>query len=252
MRLIRKWTDEEELLLKKYYPISTKDELRNIFPDRTDRSIARKAGNLGLTKLDETISRIGRESKYKSYRDEFPEVNRESLEDLYVNKKLSSRDVGRKLGCSSDLVLRRLREYGLPIRERVGDPSFTVEERKEKWGRPGANHPRWKGGITSISNIIRNRLYHVSLERFKIDGFKCVECGGGEHRLNAHHIRPFSEIVADIREEHNLHDLTAWESKEKLANICENDERLLDINNLITLCEDCHKAVHAGEKEAMV
>lgn len=252
MRKVRKWTNEEETSLKAYYPISTKDELQNLFPDRTERSISRKASNMGLTKLNETKSRIGREGVYKSYRDEFPQVNKESLRELYVNRKMSSRDVGRKLGCGSDLVLRRLREFGIPIRKQAGDPSFTIEERKEKWGRPGASHPRWKGGITGISNLIRNRLNHVTLERFKIDGFKCVECGGGEHRLNAHHIRHFSEIVADIREEHDLHDLTTWESKGKLVSICENDERLLDINNLITLCEDCHKAVHADEKEAIV
>lgn len=251
MRKTRLWTDEEERLLEQYYPKSTKEELRVIFPNRTDRSIARKASNLGLTKLDETKSRIGRNSAYKGYRDEFPHVNKESLTELYVERKLSSRDVGKELGCSSDLVIKRLRENGLPVRERVGDPSFTIEERKEKWGRTGADHPRWKGGITAVSNLIRNRLNHVTLDRFKLDGFRCVECGGGEHRLNAHHIRPFSEIVAEIREENDLYDLSTWESKGRLADICEKDDRLLDLDNLITLCEDCHKEVHAGEKEAI-
>lgn len=177
----------------------------------------------------------------------FENITKEVLRDLYVDKKLSTRAIAEKFGCNNTLISKRLKKYGIPIRKHAGDPAFTAEERKEKWGKSGAEHPRWKGGITAVSNVIRNRLNHVTLERFKIDGFKCVECGGGEHNLNAHHIRPFSEIIAEIRSENGLHDLSSWEAKNKLATICEKDSRLLDLNNLITLCEECHKKVHAGE-----
>jgi len=197
-----------------------------------------------LVKDKKTKTRISSGNLPKEYEDQHPQVTKEKLQELYIDKKLSSRKVGEILGCGSDLILKRLRQHGLPVRKRVGDPSFTEEERREKWGRNGTDHPRWKGGITTISGMIRNRLAHVSLERFKIDGFSCVECGGGEHHLNAHHIRPFSEIVAEIRKENDLEDLTSWDNKVKLADICEQDERLLDIENLVTLCEDCHREIH--------
>lgn len=247
MRIIKRWTKKEEKLLKDNYPYSTIQELQKIFPDRSDRSINRKASNMGLTKDESTQRRIGSENSISGYVDKYPYITKDVLVKLYIHDKLSSREVGARLGCSSDVVLNRLRRYDIPVRKHAGDPSFTVEERKEKWGRNGADHPRWKGGITDVSNVIRNRLNHVTLARFKMDGFRCVVCGGGEHNLNAHHIRPFSEIVSEIREEKGLRDLTTWEAKDRLADLCEKDNRLLDLGNLITLCEDCHKKVHAGE-----
>jgi len=178
----------------------------------------------------------------------YENITEEVLRVLYVDKKLSTRAIAEKFGCNNTLISKRLKKYGIPIRKHAGDPVFTTEERKEKWGRSGPEHPNWKGGVTEVSNMIRNRVAHVSLEAFKRDGFACVECGGGEQELNAHHIRTFSEIVEEIREENGLHDLTTWEAKERLADMCSNDARLLDVGNLVTLCEDCHYEAHHGVK----
>lgn len=177
----------------------------------------------------------------------YDDITKDDLQKYYIEKKMSTRDIAKIYGCSNTVVADRLRTYGIPVRRNAGDSAFSVEERRKKWGRPGKLHPRWKGGITEVSNVIRNRLAHVTLERFKQDGFRCVECGEGEHNLNAHHVIPFSEIVADIRSENNLDDLSTWERKVELADICEVDERLLDINNLITLCAECHIQLHKDE-----
>lgn len=214
---------------------------------RSANDIAREKG----VSKGAILGRLKERGISRRQRNTYDNITKCKLIDYYVNKKMSTRDIADIFGCHNSLIAKRLRRFGIPVRKHAGDPAFTAEERRNKWGRPGELHPRWKGGITEVSNVIRNRLAHVSLERFKKDGFRCTECGEGEHNLNAHHIIPFSQIVAEIREENNLEDLSEWESKVKLADICEVDARLLDLNNLITLCEDCHIQLHKDEQEAI-
>lgn len=86
-------------------------------------------------------------------------------------------------------------------------------------------HPRrrWEDGVTD-TRIIRNSAAYAEwrLTVFKRDGFRCQSCGKVGGKLNAHHIQLFSEHPA-LR---------------------------LDPDNGITLCQDCHKAVHRGANNA--
>jgi len=177
----------------------------------------------------------------------YPNLTKELLEDLYNIQKLSSRDIAAKVGCSNRLVLKRLKKFNIQIRLNAGDKSFTSEERKEKWGMRLDEHPRWKGGVTAVSRLIRNRLAWVSKERLALDGYKCGECGAPRN-LHAHHLRRFSDIVQDILSENPK--LSLLDEKERLifVDICERDSRLTDINNLITLCDLCHHNQHSEEK----
>jgi hypothetical protein len=51
------------------------------------------------------------------------------------------------------------------------------------------------------------------------DGYTCKNCGAKEKVMNVHHIKPFSNYV-DLR---------------------------YDINNGVSLCEKCHRAIHKKE-----
>lgn len=73
----------------------------------------------------------------------------------------------------------------------------------------------WKGGITKISQAIRNS-FNMTIWResvFKRDDWTCQECEKRGGILNAHHILSFAKFI-DYR---------------------------FDINNGTTLCQDCHK-----------
>lgn len=74
------------------------------------------------------------------------------------------------------------------------------------------------------SYVIRRKLTSKIKERVKErDGFKCVRCGFPE-KLTIHHVIPISEA--------QNHDL----------------EELINEENLVTLCERCHKKIHEAKE----
>lgn len=96
----------------------------------------------------------------------------------------------------------------------------------KKYKLRGEDHPNWKGG-TYEGNRKKDegRSEYKKWRRrvFERDNFTCVICKevGGE--LNAHHIKPYVDYP----------------------------ELRYDVNNGITLCEDCHIAVHRDELDCL-
>lgn len=99
----------------------------------------------------------------------------------------------------------------------------TVETRKkmsQTWLAKKDKNPNWKGGITSVNNKIRSSLeYRLCREAcFKRDNWTCVWCGlrsgvGKKVILHADHIKSFADYP----------------------------ELRFALDNLRTLCIDCHK-----------
>jgi len=90
------------------------------------------------------------------------------------------------------------------------------------------NNPNWKGGITTLNEIIRhsNEYSEWRLQIFGRDNFTCQCCGIRGVYLEAHHIKLFSDII----KEYNIKNL-----KNAL-----NCKLLWDLNNGITYCIECH------------
>lgn len=86
----------------------------------------------------------------------------------------------------------------------------------------------WKGGVTPLRQLVRTsfkyRLWRSDV--FTRDNFTCQDCGK-KGNINAHHINPFALIM----DENNI------ETFEQAMNC----EELWNINNGVTLCEECHK-----------
>lgn len=95
----------------------------------------------------------------------------------------------------------------------------------------GKNHPNWIEDRTQIKNT--NNTIRWSKEMcdwrktiYKRDNYTCQMCGNRSSKdnaiiLNAHHIERFAD----------------------------NEDLRFDINNGITLCEDCHKLTYGKEKD---
>jgi hypothetical protein len=116
----------------------------------------------------------------------------------------------------------------------------------------GEHSVYWKGGITPLHITIRN-IEEGRTWRFNVfirDNFTCQECGkpkGGE--LNAHHKKPFSIILNEFLSLYS--QFSPIEDKETLARLAISYKPFWDLNNGITLCEECHDKTHK-KKEVCV
>ena len=84
--------------------------------------------------------------------------------------------------------------------------------------KTGKYHWNYKGGITPENRIIRNsqKMQIWRNDVFERDGYKCQKCNKIGGKLNAHHIKRFSEYP----------------------------ELRFDASNGITLCRSCHILEH--------
>ena len=108
--------------------------------------------------------------------------------------------------------------------------------------RYGKDAPNWKGGSSSISNLIyaNNRLYKEwKYPILKGNGFKCVQCQStGE--LHVHHNK---EKLSEIITRFNSDAPDNFEIKKMIADEVIDYHIQNDVSG-ITLCEDCHKEMH--------
>jgi 5-methylcytosine-specific restriction endonuclease McrA len=82
---------------------------------------------------------------------------------------------------------------------------------------------------------IRNNNKSIILRNntFERDNYTCVLCGQVGGTLNAHHIIPFSKLCID-------NNIVSIDDAIKC-------DALWDLNNMQTLCIDCHRIVHKGD-----
>jgi hypothetical protein len=124
------------------------------------------------------------------------------------------------------------------------DKHFCSRECMGEWQSKfllGENSYNWKDGKMDLISRVRSlkKMIEWRNEVYKRDGYTCQKCGdntGGN--LEAHHKKHLSDLIREL----NLVDITdAIESKE-----------LWDIDNGITLCDDCHIETHKTESKKSV
>lgn len=101
----------------------------------------------------------------------------------------------------------------------------------------GKDNPKWRGGVSSYVDLIRTSKQYANWRQkiFERDKFTCQKCGriGGD--IHAHHKKRFSVILDDIKQTFPLLSV---------VDIAANYPDLWDVENGITLCENCHKNEH--------
>lgn len=83
----------------------------------------------------------------------------------------------------------------------------------------GEEHWNWKGGVTGerYSAMSQKEYKDWRTSVFERDGYTCAKCGQVGYNLQAHHVKSYAR----------------------------NPELRLDVDNGITLCDECHKKFHS-------
>lgn len=82
--------------------------------------------------------------------------------------------------------------------------------------KKGKNNPRWKGGITKKNHCDTAKYKELRRKIFQRDNFTCLICKKMGGNLECHHLKEWAKYP----------------------------ELRFNINNCITLCENCHKNIH--------
>ena len=156
--------------------------------------------NEDATTVHRLMKKYGIETR-NSYETNIVNLNETEIINLY-NEGYSCSRIAEKMGVSKDTVRKRLEENNITLKEQ----SFYVSGEKSN---------TWKGGITPENKKVRESSAYKEwrIEVFKRDSYTCQACEDGKGgNLHAHHIENFSD----------------------------NEHIRFDINNGITLCNNCH------------
>jgi len=163
---------------------------------------------------------------------------KEELEDLYLNQKKSSDEIAKERGCSKGSVLDYLKKYGIK-RRTVYD---YIPKLRKAFLRE--NNPLWKDGKTKVDKLLRECAKYEFWRQsvFEKDNFTCQKCGQKGGDLVAHHKKPFSKLLDEVKK--NLPLFGLYEGALIYT-------PLWDVDNGITLCLKCHKKIHkiGGKKK---
>lgn len=201
-------------------------EIANRF-DTTRRAVGT------ILKQLEIPLRTMQEAQFNYNKKDIPKemFDKEWLQEQHLNKSVT--DIAKDIGVDAGTLRRQMQKLGI----------HTNTNSESKIGlMVGSKHPNWKGGKTPLSLLLREYWkINIACHAMKRDGYKCCLCGK-EHTLNVHHIKHFKDIVDEIIAENNHLDIQ--KDSHTLYQIIIKDSRFTSVDNLITLCEDCHKKVH--------
>ena len=182
-----------------------------VMSDETKEKMS--VSRMGHSVSEETKQRISEAHRGKSFTDAHKQHLRDNHAD-FSGDKSGRWKIGTYITCEQCGKVKRVkRSWGNTTR-------FCSRACKYLWqsiNLVGDKSAKWKGGLTteqaSLYNSALYKKWRYSV--FVRDDFTCQECKAHGVKLNAHHILPYRD----------------WKAP----------EYTLNVNNGITLCEDCHR-----------
>jgi len=205
-------------------------------------------------------------------------ISQKDLKELYFDKKLSYKQIADLYNCTKQTVCNRFKECNLKARTysesllgrsilwkdkirisntgkkrpgiggaKKGIIPWNKNKRKathnalKNTGMQKQNHWNWKGGISDLCIRIR-QLSQYKLWReqiFEKNDYTCQECFHRGGDLEAHHKKEFNIILEGFLNKYN--QFSPIEDKETLLRLSITYPPFWDVDNGITLCEECHK-----------
>lgn len=202
-------------------------------------------------------------------------IPKDTLIDLYINKRLGKWTIAERLGVSYQAVVKNLKLYAIDnhishedmerikalylegkslsdISSVLSLPKSSIRkillnnniQLRNKYNCHCNTNSESKFDFDMSTLKSQSRLKRKLQEFFKnniaipIKREKgCCEICGEKKHLHAHHIRPLQYILAEIIAEND------GKSEEELFEIIKNDSRYLDKDNIKVVCERCHYTI---------
>jgi len=135
-------------------------------------------------------------------------IGKKHREDSKLKMKLAN--LGKRYSMSTEF-----RGGMMPWNLGIPSPWLSEKNRTNNPTKRGSESHLWKGGITSINTAIRNSIAYEEWRKavFERDSYTCQICFEVGGKLNADHIKRFSDYP----------------------------ELRLELSNGRTLCEECHR-----------
>lgn len=239
-RFVQPWTEEEDEILKKVYPYYLDDEISEKFlKTRTKRAIQERAYLFKLKKTEEIVLRLNKikTRKIVNYNlgkkmsEESRKKLSETLKRKYSDGTLISHWKGRIV---SEEEKEKSRQRVLGRWQGEKNPRHINPLHKEKNGR-------WLGGITNLSQALREQLIGWKKGSMKFCNYKCLLTGKDFDEI--HHLNPFNEIIKETLQELNLevkNSLGDYENADTIIEKIQNKHTLYGI----CLSKEVHKIFH--------
>ena len=158
--------------------------------------------------------------------------------DLH-NQGLYDKEIAAIYGCERSNITIRLNKAGFKSRKsKIDDIALRNRISDSLKGRYiGENNPNYKG-FANEKVLARGLFKTISKEMLRNCNFTCQICGQHGGNLHTHHIKPFHVIFDEFIQnaysgniENFYHEILSYDD-------------FTDKNNLIVVCEQCHKKIH--------
>ena len=204
--------------------------------------------------------------------------------ERYVTDQLSIREVAKLAGCSLRTASRWINTHGIKTRssregQEIKDWAWVKGENSNMWngGKPlcecgneksrsakvcekchldrlsektGDKNANYKG-ISDVMMCVRTRIKNKWRKMvYERDSYTCQVCGKiSRIGMHAHHIERIGSV---IERKIGDRDISSPEKRAELINELSMDNEILDVNNGITLCKECHIEIHKGKRKDIV
>lgn len=149
---------------------------------------------------------------------------------------LTVKQMAQEAGCSIEAVKKWIYHHGLQLNKAKSGTTnpwnrglkgayrlnLTPEQRQQRrirskqYTRRGADSNFWKGGVTEDRTAIGAWTRTIAPQVHEKFDYICQRCGERGGQLHAHHLLP----------------------------VYAHPEKAYDLENLVTVCEDCHRYIH--------
>lgn len=244
---------------KKYFTISEKWKVKKqlFCSKKCQLSWVRKLPHKKRGKYSDKIReamRVGWEKKSGKYK----HISKDWLLEYYLNKKLGTPECGKLANCSCATIYRRLKKFGIPVRN---------HSESQKGLHIGDKSPRWKGGrkikkccvcgnntnprpkYNDGRKVVCSKFCKAKLMSLINGGEKChLWQGGSKKRFRGNNFiyKNWRRSVF-IRDEftcQKCNQKNIYIQAHHIMPYAKFPELRFDINNGATLCKNCHKEEH--------